>query len=496
MLTGIVVAAALLRFSTLDLQSFWFDETVTVVDDLQPGLWDTLVGVAELDATPPLYFVLAWGWAQIFGEGEVGLRSLSALFGTATVPVAYLIGLRLASARAGLILAALFAASPLMLWFGQDARAYAVLIFFGALTVLLFVRALDERTPRAVGLWALACAPVLLTHYFGGILVAVEGLWLLAVGPRRPVLAAGAALAAVQAALVPLLLKQWDNGGTDWVDDAFLIDRLKDIPDRFVVGPRDVLSDAHLGLAMIAIVLCGLLIAALVARSLRAAPERAPLDRRELRAVGLLTLLGGGTILLPMLIALAGPDVLLWRYLTLAWLPLAGVVAVVFGARRAGLLGLGAGAAAALVLLAMSIMTLTQERLHRENWREASALIGPPSGDRVIAVADWIEKEPIMAYGHDIVGMPRTGHPVREIVVVGQLHLWNTGGALSGKPASREPARFDPPPPGFRLTDYWQLERLSVLRFRADTPQHVTTEELWRTNRIPPEAVVVEPGPR
>ena len=38
---------------------------------------------------PPLYYLLAWVWAEVSGLGAVGLRSLSALAGVATVPVAY-----------------------------------------------------------------------------------------------------------------------------------------------------------------------------------------------------------------------------------------------------------------------------------------------------------------------------------------------------------------------------------------------------------------------
>ena len=64
-----------------------------------------LHGVKASESNPPLYYVLGWGWAKEFGTGEVGLRSLSALFGAATVPVGYLIGRQLASRRAGLILA-------------------------------------------------------------------------------------------------------------------------------------------------------------------------------------------------------------------------------------------------------------------------------------------------------------------------------------------------------------------------------------------------------
>ena len=57
-----------------------------------------LRSVRVSESNPPLYYVLAWGWAKAFGTGEAGLRSLSALLGAATVPVGFLIGRQLAAA--------------------------------------------------------------------------------------------------------------------------------------------------------------------------------------------------------------------------------------------------------------------------------------------------------------------------------------------------------------------------------------------------------------
>src|SRR2546423_4015706 len=91
LLAGIVVAGALLRFLTLDVQSYWLDEAATV-DLLRKGFGSMISGVVSGESTPPLYYVLAWLWAKVFGTGEVGLRSLSALFGTLTIPVAYSLG--------------------------------------------------------------------------------------------------------------------------------------------------------------------------------------------------------------------------------------------------------------------------------------------------------------------------------------------------------------------------------------------------------------------
>ncbi|HEY2572154.1 MAG TPA: hypothetical protein VGI27_11800, partial [Solirubrobacteraceae bacterium] len=41
-LAALIVLGAALRLSTLDLQSFWYDEAYTPVHVLHPSLWSTL----------------------------------------------------------------------------------------------------------------------------------------------------------------------------------------------------------------------------------------------------------------------------------------------------------------------------------------------------------------------------------------------------------------------------------------------------------------------
>ena len=103
------------------------------------------VGFSE--SAPPLYYALAWVWTQLTGTGEFGLRSLSALAGVATVPVAYLIGIELRGRRAGLMAAALVAVNPMLLWYSQEARAYALFALLCAVSLLYCVRALRPRPP-------------------------------------------------------------------------------------------------------------------------------------------------------------------------------------------------------------------------------------------------------------------------------------------------------------------------------------------------------------
>src|SRR5207237_788917 len=67
----LVAAGAAIRFSTLDLQSFWVDEGITV-HLLRMDFGSMFSSALDGEQTPPLYYVLAWLWTRPFGTGEVG----------------------------------------------------------------------------------------------------------------------------------------------------------------------------------------------------------------------------------------------------------------------------------------------------------------------------------------------------------------------------------------------------------------------------------------
>ena len=205
-LAAIVAAGAVLRFATLDLQSYRYDEAVTVVRIIHPSLFDTLATVPKSESTPPLYYLLAWLWSRPFGIGEVGLRSLSALAGTASIAVVYLGAASLPlPRRAGLIAAAIVAVSPVAIWFSQDARAYALAFLLTALSFLFFARARRSGTRRDLAWWAACSALALATHYFAGFVVVPEAALLLwRSAERRRVAVAVAAIVATGALLLPI----------------------------------------------------------------------------------------------------------------------------------------------------------------------------------------------------------------------------------------------------------------------------------------------------
>ena len=479
LLGGIVALAALTRFATLDVQSYWYDEAVTV-GLIRMDLGDMLAEIPNSESTPPLYYTLAWLWAKLFGTGEVGLRSFSALAGTACIPVVYAAATRLASIRAGLIAASLAAVSPLLVWYSQEARAYSLLVLLCGLSFLFFARLLTgDARQRIVVAWAVVSALALTTHYFAAFLVAIEAIWLLAsAANRRPIAIATATVAAVGMALLPLLLHQRSLGFADFIRTMDLDYRLAETPKQFLIG-----ADAP-G-AWVSAVVAGLLVLAAPWLTLTRAGDS------ERRAALIGYGVGGAVLGIVAVLAIAGADYLYSRNLLVVWPALAVAVAAGFGARRSGPLGLGA-AFALMALFAVTIGFVAASAVYqRDDWRGVAGALGEPeAGPQAVVAAPGSAVVPLRVYEPGLEVMTEeTG--VAEIVVVGVLQR---GGALS---TPDPPVRPDPPPPpplpGFELAETRFEDSFTLLRYTAAAPVTIGPEALVPANLEPdePPAVLV-----
>src|SRR4051794_41162330 len=232
----LTVLAALVRFPTLGLQSFDHDEAVTVGLVLHPSLVNTLRAVGG-ETSPPLFYVLEWFCSKLFGSGEVAMRLISALAGTATPPLVYELGRALASRRVGVVAGALLAVNPAVFWFSQDARPYALLVFLSALSLLCLVRALESPSRFRLAAWAAVCALAFATHWFAGFLIAPEAAWLLLRSrDRRAAVWATLGAGAAMAVLVPLLIHQRAYGGASWIAPIALGQRLRLTGEESLAG--------------------------------------------------------------------------------------------------------------------------------------------------------------------------------------------------------------------------------------------------------------------
>lgn len=138
-LLGVVLAGFLLRFLNLGTNSLWLDEASTL-GFARKGLVEIWGTLAAGEFNPPLFY-----WMEhlmlAFGESEAVLRFLPALLGSLTVVVMYLTAREVLDRPSALIAAALLAFSPFHVYFSQEARAYAPMLFFFSFALLFFLRA-------------------------------------------------------------------------------------------------------------------------------------------------------------------------------------------------------------------------------------------------------------------------------------------------------------------------------------------------------------------
>jgi mannosyltransferase len=452
-LAGLTALGIAVRFASLGLQSYHHDEVITAMRIIPGSFEDMLHRVKTSESNPPLYYILAWGWAKAFGTGEFGLRSLSALFGAATVPVGYLIGRQLANRRAGLVLAALIAVNPMLIWYSQEARSYALLVFFGALALLFFARALDSGRGRDLAFWALASGLALCSHYFAVFAVGIEAVWLLvALRSRwRLVLPALAAVAAVGLALLPLASSQTNPTHIGWIENSPLLERLWETAVSFLVGETGhVIAEApRERYALVPIVLVGV---ALILVALRG-------SRRERRGAGIGLVLGLGFAGATAIAALAGKDYVVERNLLPALVPLSAVVAIGFAARGARRIGLLLAVALCAYWLAFDVHVTQTPNLQRPDFRTVTDELGPPRAGRRAIVTWKLAADPVRFYLHDqAVRMFGGEERVSEIDVLRKP-------LATGLPVNL--------PPSFHQVGRVRADRLTLIAYASKRPVRI-----------------------
>jgi uncharacterized membrane protein len=219
-LAGVTLAGLALRL--VIPRGIWLDEAISI-NQANLSFHDMFENLQFADRHPPLHHVALWLTVRAVGDGELAVRLPSLIAGTLVIPALYLLGRELYDRRTGLIAALFGAASPILIWYAQEARMYAFVTLFGVLALWMQLRVI--RKPSA-GNWAgyiLATAGLLWSHYFGLLLIGVQQAIFVGVlihrwragEPVRPlVLGFAYSLAVLALQLVPLAVfaqKQFDS---------------------------------------------------------------------------------------------------------------------------------------------------------------------------------------------------------------------------------------------------------------------------------------------
>lgn len=222
---AIVVGGVVLRFAAQS--PLWLDEALSVNIAALP-LGDMLEALRR-DGHPPLYYLLLHGWIQLFGTGDLAVRSLSGVAAVAALPLAWQAGRRYGGRACALATLVLLASSPFAVRYATEARMYSLLVLLVLAGWLAVRRAREEPTAARLVVVAVVGALLLLTHYWSIYLLAVVGamsLWRAWRGPaehRRTWRALAVAVAASIIGFLPWLpafLEQMGSTGTPWGEPA------------------------------------------------------------------------------------------------------------------------------------------------------------------------------------------------------------------------------------------------------------------------------------
>ncbi len=468
---ALVLLAAALRLPTLGTQSLWVDEAATARVLGAGSLGDLLQRIADQESTPPLYYLLVWPWVQLAGDGEWALRLPSALLGIAAVPVLAAIAARVGGPRAALATGLLAATNPMLIWFSQEARAYALLVLLVAASLLALLRALERPTRGRLLLWGVLAALSLATHFFALFVVMGQAAWLAwALRDRvRDLAVAAAPIAVAGVALLPLALEQREADRASFIRDEAFWERLVAVPKQWLVGYD---GPVETPLAVLAVLLAAAGVAGLLRR-----------DGERPAAVRPLALVLAASVAVPLLLAAAGDDFVITRNVLASLvvaLPLLG----------AGLARLPRPAwpGATVALAVLGVVTVAgvaaEASWQREDWRAAVRAL-PPAEDRLVAVLPGSGVWGVQHYARLDRARGFTAVRVIDVVAVARR--------LSGTRRELPPLPPAAPIAGFTRQRVWEGDGWRAVRYVAREPVPVDAAQL---NAAVPGSVVLGPPAR
>lgn len=181
---GLIAILALylgLTFATISRYSFWFDESYSAA--ITEESFTEAVSLTAVDVHPPLYYGVLTVWRSIFGDSDLAMRSLSAVFGVVALSILYVLLRRFFDRRASLCGVLFAAIGPYMVRFGQEARMYtiaaSIILAATLVLVVLMQRPVKQRSMRLWVLYGVLIALALYTHYFSGLILIPHAVYVL-----------------------------------------------------------------------------------------------------------------------------------------------------------------------------------------------------------------------------------------------------------------------------------------------------------------------------
>ncbi|HEY3845415.1 MAG TPA: glycosyltransferase family 39 protein [Acidimicrobiales bacterium] len=154
-------------------RGLWLDEATSVFQ-ARMSFGAMITNLRTTDVHPPLYFSVLWATVRVFGSGELAVRLPSIIAGALVIPMLFLLGREAYDRRTGVVAAAVGSLAPIMVWYSQEARMYALLMLFGVIALWAQVRIFRRGGRLAWVIYAAASIAMIWTQYFGALQVVVQ----------------------------------------------------------------------------------------------------------------------------------------------------------------------------------------------------------------------------------------------------------------------------------------------------------------------------------
>lgn len=216
---GATAVATLLVSFRIGTHGLWYDEGHTIGTVDRP-VGDALWRIANWELNQSPFHLLILGWYRVV-DTEGALRAAPALFAVASVPLTYALGRRLLGARVGAIAAVLLAVHPFVIEWGQQLRAYSMVLFLVLAATLLLVQAVERPTRLRIACYAVVAALAVYTHFFAALVLGAHALSLLLLrpGPRRLLVGAGVVGGVLLLPALEFFLNR-DGDPLEWVEET------------------------------------------------------------------------------------------------------------------------------------------------------------------------------------------------------------------------------------------------------------------------------------
>lgn len=175
------------RLYKIEDESLWLDEFITWRNLDLPTLGEYIANLRTRDATfVPGYYVLVYYWAKITNYSTVAARLLSVMFNMGVIALVSIFALQSFGPIAGLIAGAFVALSNTHIYYAQEIRVYSLYVLASILSIITLDALLQNKYQKSLLLChGMANALLVLSHYYGVLLIATEFLYLIIFHQKR-----------------------------------------------------------------------------------------------------------------------------------------------------------------------------------------------------------------------------------------------------------------------------------------------------------------------